>query len=671
MTDNLDTNTIGYESLGADINKRKGESTSENTQGIDADKIPELSLDMDDDKIVKLADKWEKEWKESPKKTEWETQITDNEKYWLGQQFDQPRAAKQRPMADNVIFEALETYLPQATRRNPEALVTLDHSEVTDSEKEQYVQQVKLRLGDLADKNRFRLKLKKGARHWAIYQLGVAKFGWNLDEDHPQLRIIRPKKMILDPECTIDEDGYTGARIGEYRKMEASKLLAIVGDKAEQTDPETGEVIEKGNQDFIKALKEEVGDDLATEVTFQEWWTDKFMFWRYKKHIALKIKNPHWNYDQTAETPEPNVDDYGNETTPLAPDEPIKGINHFAVPKMPYSFLSVFNLGDQPMDKTGLINQNLANQDKVNKRDKQIDKNADRMNGGLVVSLARSGLTKDQATGVTKALRKGGVVCIPDGSPRDAIDQYNPVGLPADVFNDRNDTRTRLRDIFGVSGSSQSGLSKDDTVRGKIVSRAADTDRIGGGVTEYLEQWSDDWFNWYLQLLYVYDKDFQFQNGKTPPKLVVSVKEGSLLPKDSTSLANQAMDLAKEGKMSTLDLFKKLEYSNAEEMAANAWLEANAPQIMFKNNPLVAEAMQMKMQIVQAEQQNKIDIAAGRQMKYEDLPPAGKVQLAAKAGITLSPDDIAMEELKKATAKVVDTGMKNGSVPADNGNQTT
>ena len=73
------------------------------------------------------------------------------------------------------------------------------------------------------------------------------------------------------------------------------------------------------------------------------------------------------------------------------------------------------------MDSTGLIQQNLSNQDLINKRNKQIDKNADSMNGGMVVSLARSGLTQAQAKGVTTALRRGGTVVIPDGVPREAI----------------------------------------------------------------------------------------------------------------------------------------------------------------------------------------------------------------------------------------------------------
>ena len=56
----------------------------------------------------------------------------ENEKYWLGKQYEGPVDEKARPMVDNLIFESLETFLPRATKRNPEPLVTLDNSEKSD-----------------------------------------------------------------------------------------------------------------------------------------------------------------------------------------------------------------------------------------------------------------------------------------------------------------------------------------------------------------------------------------------------------------------------------------------------------------------------------------------------------------------------------------------------------
>jgi len=94
--------------------------------------------------------------------------------------------------------------------------------------------------------------------------------------------------------------------------------------------------------------------------------------------------------------------------------------------------------------------------------------------------------------------------------------------------------------------------------------------------------------------LYVYDTGFQFVEGAPVPKMVVSVKAGSLLPKDSIAIANQALDLARLGRISNIDLFKRLEYPNPEDMAANIWLEQNAPQIVFKDNQEVQEAMALQ-----------------------------------------------------------------------------
>ena len=337
---------------------------------------------------------------------------------------------------------------------------------------------------------------------------------------------------------------------------------------------------------------------MGTEIAFIEWWTQEFVVWTLGKEVLWKRKNPHWNYDKVVKNE--SVDDFGVISTE---DIEMIGNNHLPVPKMPYVFLSVFNLGDQPMDSTSLIQQNLVNQDLINKRNRQIDRNIDNMNTGIVISLANAGMTQSQAEGVQRALKAGGAVVIPGGRPSDAIDFPQIPSLSPDVYGQLFDIRTRTRDIFGTSGSTPAGVKQEDTVRGKIQVRRLDTDRIGGGVSEYLEQFADDVYNWYTQLLYVHDTNYEFLKGGKPPKLLISVKEGSLLPKDSLSIANQAMELASMGKMSNIDLYKRLEYPNPDELAANAWLETNAPHILYKENKQVQEAMQMQQQQAQAQLQ--------------------------------------------------------------------
>src|SRR3990167_6064125 len=642
-----------FYSLGKNLNKARGKSAEvETEQGVVSEKFPELKLDTDNIELLKLTSKWQKTWIESDVYKKWLIKIDYNEDYWKGKQHDQPKADKNRPLVDNVIFESLETYLPQVTRRNPDPMVTLRRTEKQTPENLAYAQELQKELAEIADEVVLRLKLKKGARHWAIYLLGALKPGWDLNKDIPTVKVVRAKKLILDPDATIDEDGYTGEYIGEHRKLPASDILSML------------EAI-GGEDEGIKKIKELAMKDnqpaLATEIGFIEWWTDQYICWTLADDkVLMKKKNPHWNYDDTTKEEAP-YDEQGNpqldeQGQPLMVDNTAVGVNHFSVPRKPYVLLSVFNLGKQPVDETSLIGQNLASQDLVNKRLKQIDKNADSMNGGMVVSLERSGLTQPQAKGVTEALRRGGTVTIPAGAVTDAIARMSAPALPADIYLQLQDTRTRMRDIFGTRGSSPAGLATEDTVRGKLQNRALDTDRIGGGFSEYLEQMADSVYNWFVQLLYVYDDRY----ANTPkPKVRVSVKEGSLLPKDSMTLANQAIELAGQNRMALIDLYKALDYPNPEETAANVWLEVNAPEILFANDQRI-------QQVVEARKNASAAKPPSESINFKDLPPEGQAQMAEQAGLKLHPEALAAfheNKAKEEAAKEVATEAGKRSIP--------
>lgn len=655
-----------FYSLARKVNKPfQNQDAEETLEGAVGDILPELKLDMDETELVELSDTWEHAWNDSPTKAAWVEQGVENEDYWKGKQFDRPQADKSRAMVDNVIFEALETYLPQATRRNPETMVELPVGVEQTEEHIQYAHALQLELGELADDLRLRLKLKGAARHKEMYLLGAVKLSWDIDRDIPQVKVTRPQKLILDPDAVVDEDGYSGDRLGEYRKLPASRLLELISNEPDA---------EASKEVILAACKNELG----TSIQFIEWWTPNYMFWKLGSKVLRKRRNPHWNYDEQAidEQPEniveenpvfpqgapaaapvaeqapepqpgmptlPQLANPQDGTVPEAPmkPEPRKGINHFRARKVPYVLISTYNLGKKPVDETSLIGQNLAMQDIINKRNRQIDNNADDMNNGMVVSLARSGLTQQQAKGVTAALRKRGVVAIPDGSPSEAVWRPPTPGLPADVYNDLNDKRARVKGVFGITGLIPSGLAGDSTVRGKLITKGADTDRIGGGISEYLEQFAEDIFNWIVQLLYVYDDRFQefFAQGVIPPRVRVSVKEGSLLPKDSTTIANQAMELAGGGKMALIDLYKALDKPNPEELAANAWLEINAPEILYENDPRVQQVVKMKQDAAAAAAQGE-QKPPSESINFKDLPPEAQIQMLAQAGIQITPEQL-------------------------------
>jgi hypothetical protein len=524
-----------------------------------------LTVDIEDSELLKLTRDWEREWK-----TYWATEeklTKEAEEYWKGKQYTSiERQNSRRPLVDNLIFESLETFLPEATKQSAEPVVMADQT----PEGRILERNIKTSLQFLADKLRLRLKLKRQARYWAIYKLGAIKVGWSPDTKQIFTDVVRTRKLILEKDATIDDGGiYTGEYIGEYKEATAKRMIELFPDKKTEID--------------AKAQ----GQD-GSKIKYIEWWTAEMLFFTMDEIVLDKYRNPHWNYDSEDLT----IDEYGN-ATPIN----VNGSNHFDSPQIPYVFLSVYNLGDHPLDDTSLILQNLSAQDMVNTLSKQIVRNVRKMNGGS--AFASESFTKEEAREAQSALDSGDGVWVPTGDINAAFKQYQGTPLPSDVYGERADARSELRNIFGVKGSSAQGVASEQTVRGKLVISQKDSSRIGGGVSEYIEQCADRIFNWWVQLMYVYydephyaavlgtakaqqtiqlkNKDLSAYTGE----LLISVKEGSMLPKDDVTKANQAIDLATAGFLSPIDLYDALDFPDPKETARNLFIWQNMPQTLF------------------------------------------------------------------------------------------
>ena len=550
----------GFYSLGAKINKVFDSNNEELTQGVVSPLLPELELDLSDDELIALQKKWIARYE--PYQKEIAAKQEENENYWKGKQFSPDgqsvNQAQKRSMSDNLIFQSLETFLPVATSRPPEPIVTSDNT----PEGEALADKVSKMLVHLADVLRFRLKLKQVLRFWSLYYLGALKVGWDIELNDITVKVIRPQKLILDPTACIEESRYNGEYIGEYKKDTAADLVKKFPKK----------------KDEITSL---VNGNLGTEMQYIEWWTRDYVFWSMDRIVLGKSKNPHWNYEEEVVV----TDEYGVETV-----DKVRGSNHFENPEMPYTFLSIFSLGLQPHDETNLIEQCLPIQDLVNKRMRQIDKNADATNGSIAVS--GDAFSKEEATQVDYAARTGKTFWVPTGDVSSAINRISAPPLPSFVAESLYDYRSQLLNIFGVTGVTAQGISSEKTVRGKIIVKGQDTERIGGGITEYLEQMADYTFNWFVQLIYVYyDEEHAasvigkerateyivLKKSDLNRKLLVSVREGSTIPKDSVTRANQAVDLATVGLLDPLTMYERLDFPNPREAAEKL--------VMYKTNP--------------------------------------------------------------------------------------
>lgn len=547
----------------------------------------EYTSKLNDDTIIQLKNQWIRDYQQYFKDIE-ETQRVVYD-YWIGRQTKntvEDMLDASRMLADNKLFQALETFIPIATRANPDPLVTIDPSMVD----QQLSDLVRAALVYQADKQKLRMLLKAMVRDWALFRLGVLKVGWDAEENDIVTKVVNPRRMVLDPTGYVKEGGvFTGEYVGEKMQMSVSRLITLFPAK----------------RAYIEGLG---GGRTGTKLDVYIWWyrgTD--FFYTLNDTVLGKYKNHLWNYDGEQE-----VENEMGEPLTI----PIQGINHWSKPMCPYIFLGIFTTRTQPHDDTSLFHQNLSIQDMINRRFRQIDKNVESMNNGIVVS---GQFNSEQAALAAEAIRKGGAIRSP-GEVHDVTKAVMRLPAPAlspDVFNSLVDARNELSNIFGTSGSTPDSVDEADTARGKILINQLDASRIGGGVTEYIEQVADTWFNAVLQIMYVhYDEPHyasalgttgaqelvKLRSADLQGKILVTVKEGSMIPKDPMTLRNQAVDLWSANGIDPVTFGKYLDmpdpYSYAENLLKWQLIQKGAlpPQVMFPDFPQAPLAAQPQVQ---------------------------------------------------------------------------
>jgi hypothetical protein len=560
--------TAGYRTLGQDVNKVKQNSLDTLQEGVLDSLTPELESDMSNSELIELTAKWTSDYIDYATKIDKKQQ--ENERYWIGKHYsDVVFKGNERPVADNIIFEATENFLPTVTAQNPEPMVVIDNT----PEGRQLATNLKDFLVYQAKEQTLKLTIRDAVRHWDLYLIGVVKVVWDPELNDINTLVIRPQRMIFDKYSTIDGKGkYHGRYLGERKETTAGELVDMF-------------------PKFTEFITESVNSEMGTPVVYTEWWATvkdgtRLLFYTYRGKVLKKLKNPHFNYTTTEKRidPETNVE-YTVQN---------QGFNHFAQPEPPYRFLSVYKLGKQPHDETGLIQQNLSNQDMINKRLRQIDQNADNMNNGIVLS--GDHFTTAQAATAAKAMRKGHPLWVPKGDVNKAYKEREAPALSGDIFENLTDMRNELRGIYGTLGTSAPGVQEDKTVRGKIIEGGLDTSR-NGGIVDYIERFTEGILNMIVQFMYVYydEKHLATVIGANKAaqtielertalwgrKITITIKDGSLIQHDANSEANQAMALWEAEAIDPITLFEKLDFPDPYTTAKQLFLWKSNPAALF------------------------------------------------------------------------------------------
>ena len=165
----------GFLALASPVNKISSPDSLDRKEGQVSDALPELELPMSDEELIALKKKWEKEWAVYEPKVS--RKQSENEKYYLGKYHEQNRdyvSYDDKPVSDNLMFQALETFLPLATKERPEPVVVAEGKEG-----QAFANSIHTMLIYQMDRLKMKLKMMKATRYWSLYLLGVAKVGWS------------------------------------------------------------------------------------------------------------------------------------------------------------------------------------------------------------------------------------------------------------------------------------------------------------------------------------------------------------------------------------------------------------------------------------------------------------------------------------------------------------
>lgn len=571
--------------IGNPINKVK-DGANNSPEGVESEKRDSYTVDMDDAELLRLRDDYEKQY--APYEGKIKPRVEKIRESYQGKRpMGQYLTDTDIPIAANLQFEATETFLAAALAKNPEPVVWCDNT----AEGNAIATAVKTMLQFHSDQLVLRRRIAIMVRQWAMDLLGGLKPGWNEKVNDVAIENVKIRDYVFDPEGFVDAYGDFSSWFGERKQVTAEKLIELF----------------PKHKTYITTA---VDGLLGTKCVYTEWWpNDDFCFYTFKERVLDKHKNHLFKY------PEPMKDVLGNPMLDPVTQQPMTTTprNHFAHPKKPGIFLSVYSLQEQPHDITSNIEQNIPNQNRITRRTDQIDFNVSTANNSYAFS--EDFFNQETAKQAANARKRGNPILIPSNDKNKSISEavlpLDAQGLPADVFNELQIAKDDLKASWGIQGITPDSGEEDQTARGMILRQSQDTSRIGGGIGQAIEQVADNVFNWLTQLYYVFydEKHFaaimgnakaveytQLSNSDLARQLVVSVSPDSMLPKDDVNQANLAQDLFVKGAIGPLTLLKRLSFADPEEAAADGLLYKLDPMAYLQTNfPEQAADLQQKL----------------------------------------------------------------------------
>jgi hypothetical protein len=434
--------------------------------------------------------------------------------------------------------------------------------------------------------------IRKGLRSLYFSRLIVLKPFWNTDRNDIDIKTVNPLKVRFSKTATKEIE--TEFAIEEIEDTVLNIITRFPEKKQEILDKLS---ITDENELKIQDKK----------LTYKECWIDDYLVCKYDDIILHKGRNPYWDWDGIITTKE----EYGKLTGIIETEDELKPeienikaeqeqrkqlpeeersafmFNHFDKPRKPYIFATVLNYEQSVIGNTDFIEQSITLQESVDRRKRQMDDNAEMMNG--IIKVDSSVMKKEDA----QKLRFETTGIIYGKGVATGVQRETGVSLPGFIYDDMIDSRNEIDNIMAATSAFRGERDGQETKGGRLALVEQSFLRLNE-LVQTLDFVLQETFNWFYQLSKVYytDKHYMKVMGEDGLEIMalqqddmydgaeIKIIAGKTLPEDTRFKYDRAQTDMAGGVLSPVDYLKDAGYEDPMQKAKNAE--------MYKLNPLLA-----------------------------------------------------------------------------------
>ena len=508
-----------------------------------------FNLSLPDDRLQKMLvnslDKDREYWNQRP----WNLQETDleNVRFWLGDQLNDKEFLRyDTSYVDNRVFESTRAILSYATGQLAMPEVTPSRSDESYVKMARSIQMALYQhaANEFVDQKTrssvLNLLLRKRAYLKLRYDPNKGTYGDIVTE------VCNPEDIIIDRH----------AKYGDNPNIIYHRIRCTVEELCAKFPKKSAQIWQ------LFGIKQGRYTQTSRIVTYFEAW---FTYMDAKQipregvawflHdpeplILDKMPNPNWVYT-------------GN-------DKKDKEANVATFPPKPFVWFNYLNLGHSFIDETTLFDQAKPLQRLLNKRLRQINENADYVNGRWVAS--KKALNEEDGQ---KFINKGSktVLLVNSEDVGKAVQVIAPQQLPAWVYETLQDTRNEIDGIMGTPSIFKGNNPQNSDTLGRDMMLKQQAGMLQDDLVRCVQLAMEMYYNKLLQMMRVYyTDDYWFQvkggdgkfdfimlNGDTIDSNVkIGVQVDSTLPLDKASIRATALELAKMNRIDQLTMLEDL-----------------------------------------------------------------------------------------------------------------